>query len=49
MNITCQHCGAAIQLPDDEDRQSVVELLADFGWQATKGGANCPVHRAAHR
>jgi hypothetical protein len=45
MNITCLRCAATITLPPGEDRQSVAELLDDFGWQATNEGANCPAHR----
>ena len=45
MNITCLRCGVTITLPPGEDRHSVVELLDDLGWQATKDGAHCPAHK----
>jgi hypothetical protein len=48
MNITCLRCAATISLPSGEDRHSVVELLDDFGWQATSGGAHCPAHKLTH-
>ena len=45
MTINCQSCSATITLPDGEDPHSVAELLCDFGWQATRTGANCPEHK----
>ncbi len=42
--IGCLSCPATITVPAT-DRHSVVELLHDFGWQATADGAYCMAHK----
>ena len=44
MTIICLTCTARITVPAT-DRHSVVELLGDFGWQATTDGAYCVTHK----
>lgn len=44
LTVGCLRCPATIAVPAT-DRQSVVELLGDFGWQATPDGAYCRTHK----
>lgn len=42
--VACLRCGTTISVPST-DRHAIVELLGDFGWQATKEGAFCSTHK----
>ncbi|MCB0930650.1 MAG: hypothetical protein KDB71_01955 [Mycobacterium sp.] len=42
--VACLRCGTTISVPAT-DRHGVIELLGDFGWQATKDGAFCSIHK----
>ena len=44
LTVACLRCSATITVPDT-DRHSMVELLVDFGWQATREGAFCHTHK----
>ena len=47
LTVACLRCAATIKVPAT-DRHSMAELLTDFGWQATKEGAFCHLHKLGH-